>query len=321
MRQSPINGHFLGLPEGAVLLLDGRVFRITYQGGTGNDVVLSEVSPISDMTTTALTSTTNPSVVGQSVTFTAFVTPVVAGSGTPTGNVVFSVDGVAVATVPVVAGQASFTPSAALPLGPHAITAEYSGDGTFTASAAALLERVDPADTSVGLVSSSNPASFDQPVTFTATVSVTSPGAGTPTGTVTFFDGTTELGTVALQVVGGFDQASFTTDGLTIGSHVITAFYNGDDNFISSTSSALNQSVVFPYSGIHEFSVSNYPFESVVGPDGNLYFTESIANRIGRITPAGVVTEFVIPTANRVPSTTSAGAVRPADLVREPSRG
>ncbi len=43
------------------------------------------------------------------------------------------------------------------------------------------------------------------------------------------------------------------------------------------------------------------------GPDGNLWFTESDGNRIGRITPAGIVTEFSIPTAISYPRGIAAG--------------
>jgi hypothetical protein len=76
-------------------------------------------------------------------------------------------------------------------------------------------------------------------VTFTATVSATSPAAGTPSGTVTFKDGGSTLGSGAL--AGG--SATFSTSALTGGTHSITAVYNGDGNFNGSTSSALSQLV------------------------------------------------------------------------------
>jgi hypothetical protein len=73
-------------------------------------------------------------------------------------------------------------------------------------------------------------------VTFTATV--TSTASGVPTGTVTFLDRTTLLGTGALNSGG---VATFTTSSLAFGSHSITASYGGDTNFATSTSSALTQ--------------------------------------------------------------------------------
>jgi hypothetical protein len=73
-------------------------------------------------------------------------------------------------------------------------------------------------------------------VTFTASVNGT---IGTPTGTVTFLDGTTSLGSAAL--VNGV--ATFTTTALTGGNHSITASYGGDASFNSSKSNAVSQAI------------------------------------------------------------------------------
>src|SRR5205807_396821 len=64
-------------------------------------------------------------------------------------------------------------------------------------------------------------------------------GSGTPTGTVTFKDGTTKLGTVALS--GGV--AKFSTTTLSVATHSITAVYSGDPTFLTSTSAVLSQVV------------------------------------------------------------------------------
>jgi hypothetical protein len=88
------------------------------------------------------------------------------------------------------------------------------------------------------LTSSLNPSALGQAVTFTATVKPGT-GSGTPTGTVTFNDGATVLGMGTLS--GG--TATFTTSGLTGGTHSITAIYGGDANFASSTSPGLTQTV------------------------------------------------------------------------------
>ena len=82
--------------------------------------------------------------------------------------------------------------------------------------------------TSIG--SSLNPSTFGQPVTFTA--QVVSQTSGTPTGTVTFQDGATVLGAVALN---GSGVAQFTTAALTAGTHTIGAFYSGSTLFITSS--------------------------------------------------------------------------------------
>lgn len=75
------------------------------------------------------------------------------------------------------------------------------------------------ANTTTTVTSSQNPSTYGQPVTFTATVTAVAPGGGTPTGTVTFYDGTTVLGTATLNSSG---QATFTTSSLFIGTHPIT---------------------------------------------------------------------------------------------------
>jgi len=92
------------------------------------------------------------------------------------------------------------------------------------------------AATTTTLTSSPNPAFSGVSVTFTATV--TSTGANAPTGTVTFNDGTTALGTGTLN---GSQVATFATSTLTVGTHSITAVYGGDANNAGSTSSVLSQ--------------------------------------------------------------------------------
>jgi hypothetical protein len=76
-------------------------------------------------------------------------------------------------------------------------------------------------------------------VTLTATVSAVAPGSGKPTGSVTFMDGSTVLGTANLNN----GTASISTSGLSVGSHSITAVYNGNPNFTASTSAVLTQVV------------------------------------------------------------------------------
>jgi hypothetical protein len=80
---------------------------------------------------------------------------------------------------------------------------------------------------------------FGQAVVFTAAVSAVAPASGTPTGTVTFKEGSTTLGTATL--AGG--TAPFTTSALSVGTHSITATYGGDSNFEPGTSAAFSQAV------------------------------------------------------------------------------
>jgi hypothetical protein len=95
---------------------------------------------------------------------------------------------------------------------------------------------VEKATTTTTLASSLNPSNTGQSVTFTATVKPQF--SGTPTGNVTFTDGTTTLKTVA--VSGG--AAKYTTTKLAAGKHSITAIYNGSTSFDGS-SGPLTQTV------------------------------------------------------------------------------
>lgn len=93
--------------------------------------------------------------------------------------------------------------------------------------------------TATVLASSANPASVGQMITFTATVTHTA-GADTPTGRVIFKDGTSVLGSVALDARG---RAALATAALGAGTHSITAVYEGANIFTPSTSKALSQTI------------------------------------------------------------------------------
>src|SRR5205814_1115709 len=82
---------------------------------------------------TAVTSSANPSVFGQSVTFTATVTATAPGTGTPTGTVVFRDGGTPIGTNTLSSGQATFTTSS-LSAASHTITVVYNGDANFNTS-------------------------------------------------------------------------------------------------------------------------------------------------------------------------------------------
>ncbi|HEX9441905.1 MAG TPA: Ig-like domain-containing protein, partial [Roseiflexaceae bacterium] len=94
------------------------------------------------------------------------------------------------------------------------------------------------AATTTIVISSSNPSTVGQTVTFTATISASA--LESPTGSVTFKDGTTMLGSGMLDAGG---QVTFSTAAMTVGSHNITAAYGGDDTFSGSVSPILEQLV------------------------------------------------------------------------------
>src|SRR5207245_8710427 len=123
------------------------------------------------------------------------------------------------------------------------ISATYVGDTNLsTSTSAAVSQVVNKASTTTTVTSSLNPSVVGQSVTFTATVAIVSPGAGTPTGTVNFLDGTTVIGSGTLSATAPF-TATFSTTSLAAGTHSITAQYLGDTNFNGSTSAVLTEIV------------------------------------------------------------------------------
>src|SRR5205807_5820717 len=128
----------------------------------------------------------------------------------PTGTVTFS-DGttsIGQGTLSTTGGSttASFSTSSLL-VGTHTINASYGGDSNFLSSAGTLTQAVGKGSTGTVVAASVNPAVFGQAVSFTVTV--TSSGFGTPTGTVTFSDGTVSIGQGTLTTAGGASTASF----------------------------------------------------------------------------------------------------------------
>jgi uncharacterized repeat protein (TIGR01451 family)/CSLREA domain-containing protein len=178
-------------------------------------------------TTLALTSSVNPSVFGQSVTFTATLSVTAPGSGTPTGTVTFLDGAASIGTGTLNASGVATLTLTNLAVGTHSVTATYGGDANFSASApsAAVSQVVNAANTSTALSIAASTSGFGNPIIITATVTAAAPGGGTPSGSVTFKDGTTVLGTVALNASG---VAVFNTSSLASGSHSITASFTPD---------------------------------------------------------------------------------------------
>jgi predicted thioesterase len=191
---------------------------------------------IESPTTTTLTSSLNPAIYGQTVTFTAKVAE--SFDITPTGTVTFKDGATTLGTGTLSSGSATFS-TATLQVGTHSITAVYGGSGNdLTSTSAALSQSVTLAGSSTALASSLNPSIYGQTVVLTATL--TSSHGGTVTGTVTFKDGSTTLGT---GTVGSGNKATYTTTALLEGTHSLTAVYGGSIDNAGSTSAALTQTV------------------------------------------------------------------------------
>jgi hypothetical protein len=108
---------------------------------------------------------------------------------------------------------------------------------------------ISKAGTSTTLSAAPSPSTQGQPVTLTAMIAAMPPGVGTPTGSVTFKDGATTLGPGSLSTSGGVTSATFSTSGLAVGPHTITASYGGNSSFLSSTAGPLTQYVNTKLSG------------------------------------------------------------------------
>jgi hypothetical protein len=137
-------------------------------------------------------------------------------------------------------GTIAYSPAAGrvLNVGSNAVTATFTpSDPRFFATVRdTVTVTVTQVTPGIALASSANPVATSTPVTFTANLSV---GNGTATGTVSFYDGSTLLGSSAVSA----NAASFTTSTLASGSHSITAVYSGDSNCLPVTSAALTETV------------------------------------------------------------------------------
>lgn len=242
---------------------------------SSNSATLSQIVNRA-ITTTALTSIPNPSIVNQQVTFTATV----AGhnGGTPTGSITFKQGTTILATTSLVSGSATFATTYATS-GSRSITATYSGDGNFLAGTASHSQNVLKASTTTALAPSPNPSNFGGAVTFTANVS--SP-AGTPANgdTVHFIDGTTIIGSGTLSA----GVASFNTTALTAGTHKIKATFVTDNSYAGSSSTVLSQVV----NGLPTTStVSSNLNPSIYGQ--TITFTANVVDNAHGGTPTGTV--------------------------------
>ena len=122
--------------------------------------------------------------------------------------------------------------------GTYSVVASFPGSADYApAQSTPATFAIVTSPATIALTSSVSTAVYGQTVTFVATVS--SP-ADTPSGTVTFRDGTSPLATVALNSSG---QAALSVSSLALGSQAITATYNGNADFQGVSSSPTTESV------------------------------------------------------------------------------
>ncbi len=230
----------------------------------------------------------------QTITFTALTSPVAFGSGPVLLAATGGASGNPV-TFSVVSGPGSITGSTLTITGVGAIVVAANQAGSTNYAAAAALDKTITVTTAapfIALASSSASIFAQDPLVLQASVVS---AAGTPTGTVTFMDGSTTLGSAML--TGG--SATFTAASLSAGSHAITAVYGGDANFAAATSGTLTElvqdfSVNFG-SGSNGGAVSVSPggtatLTFTVGPSGGATFPAPIAFTIDGLPSAATAT-------------------------------
>jgi uncharacterized repeat protein (TIGR03803 family) len=213
------------------------------------DSVLSDPTPVDfaqtitqGISTVTGVPTTLTRIFGQTVTLSPTIKSNAPGSVPFTGiaSLLDSSDNVLGTVALTAGGQAKFSIAGLAP-GTYASRIVYAGDANHTAATSATFTlQVNLAGSSVALTTSANTLVFGQTLTLTATVNTTSAPGVPRTGTISFFDGATLIGTATLD---GNSQATLTLDPGAVGKHTFKAFYFGDDNFKPSNSSGVSRTV------------------------------------------------------------------------------
>lgn len=278
-----VNGSGIATFTTSALSAGTHAITATYQGDTNTLAVTSNTvtQTINKWSTaTMLSSNASSADVGTSVVFTVQVVPT--SSSALTGDILLK-DGsnLLITLHPDAQGSASYS-TTSLVVGSHSITASYAGDSNNDVSTSAVLtETIHKIATTTVLSSSANPANGGATIRLTATVTPSSTNAiaGALSGTATFQEGSTVLGTVTLST-GGVATLDIST--LSVGTHAITVTYSGNDGYAVSTSNTLPQKVQLADTTVQLSSSAN---PSIAG--SGVSFTAVVAGTGG--IPTGTV--------------------------------
>jgi hypothetical protein len=224
--------------------------------------------------------------------------PAASTDGIATGTVTFT-DAASLGTVssgPLSMGSAStavWVPTA-FSAGSHSISASYSGDASFNASSSStpLNFTITKATPGAGLSSTSSAIAPGQNVTLVVTLLIYS-SAPPPTGTATFYSGTTALGTATVVQSPPtwpyipYSTATLNTTNLPLGTDSITAQYSGDANYQAATSSPVQVIVAVPQGPVATLTAT--PNASSMLPTQDLIVTANVAGVSGKPTPTGYI--------------------------------
>jgi hypothetical protein len=233
-------------------------------------------------TQTAVTANPGSPTLGTSVTYSATVT-----GGTPSGSVTFSTGSTSLCTATLSSGSGSCSATAA-PLGTDLIFGTYSGGAGLSASTGTTTLTVTKAPTQTGVTAVASTGTLGSSVTYKATVTTSTTGLPTPTGSVTFTAGSTSLCTATLS--SGSGSCSATT--APVGSDTISGAYTGDTDFSGSTGTT--SLVVNPAAS--QTSIGASPSPVAVG--SSVTYSTTVSTSVpGLPTPTGTVTFTTGPTS------------------------
>ena len=191
---------------------------------------------------TVLSAGTGTIALGQSAKLKAVVKAVI-GTTHPTGTVTFAEGATVLGTAPLALVGSAETAALAVPglaVGTHDLTATYGGSVSFaTSTSLPLTVTVGNPATATSLFNTTPNVVVGAPTKLKAVVKVVISGSGTPSGNVTFNDGATSLGTAPLALVGTAWTAKLTVPNLALGSHQLTATFNGSVTLAASISKTL----------------------------------------------------------------------------------
>jgi ELWxxDGT repeat protein len=177
---------------------------------------------------------------GQGVTLTTKVVATAGGAIQPSGTVTFYDGAMAIGSASVQNGVATLTTTSVATVGVHKVTAVYGGSALFGPAATGITYLTVRADaTTTTFAPPAPPAPSTGVVTLTVSVGVVAPGSGSPTGSVTFLDGNTVLGTVT--VSGG--KAVLPLPKLAAGSHYLRATFAGTGVYGGSSSAVVHYTI------------------------------------------------------------------------------
>lgn len=271
--------------------LDAGNYSVTATYGSDTDfkasdaaALIQKISPA--QTKVALSASTDAPTVGHEVVYSVQVDVVAPGIGTPTGDVEFSVDGMVIDTVALSAGKASVNYTATTP-GDKTITARFVGSTNYAADDADPLTQNFKYLSTVA-VEPTTPATYGQTVTLVADLTVEGPGTTAPTGKVIFYEDGVEIGRADLVATADptVYQASLATDQLTGGDHVITAKYEGDGLYVTSTSAEVVQTI---NKAATNAVITDAPAGTITYGDAATFKVQVTAPAAGPLPPGGKV--------------------------------